>query len=90
MAVETEIKADPSLLPQGGLLKEAQTVPRGFLHQAKRTIKTALARMGVLDGFRKPFNYVEFETTAYCNRACTYCPVSMYERPGDENITYMS
>lgn len=63
---------------------------RRFLHKANRIAKTALARAGVLDGFRKPFNSVELETTAYCNRKCTYCPVSMDKRAGDEDGVYMS
>lgn len=59
------------------------------LHNFKRSVKIGLARLRIVDPFRRLFEDVEFETTAYCNRKCTYCPVSMHERPGDENGTYM-
>jgi cyclic pyranopterin phosphate synthase len=55
----------------------------------KRQVKKVLARTGVVNPFTKIFSDVEFETTAYCNRKCSYCPVSMYPRPGDENGRYM-
>lgn len=55
----------------------------------KRQLKKGLARTGIVNPFNKMFKDVEFETTAYCNRKCSYCPVSMYPRPGDEDGRYM-
>ncbi len=61
-----------------------------IFYEIKKIIKIGMARVGLVDPFQKPFDYVEFETTAYCNRACSYCPVSMYERPGAEDDKFMS
>lgn len=55
----------------------------------KRQFKKYLARSGAVNPFKKIFSDVEFETTAYCNRKCSYCPVSMYPRPGDEDDRFM-
>jgi MoaA/NifB/PqqE/SkfB family radical SAM enzyme len=56
---------------------------------AKRFVKKALVRSGLWDPFRKPFKALEFETTAYCNRKCSYCPVSLYDRTGPLDGRYM-
>lgn len=55
----------------------------------KRVFKKVLARTEIKNPFREIFKGIEFETTAYCNRKCSYCPVSMYPRPGDEDNRYM-
>lgn len=55
----------------------------------KRSVKKILAETEIVNPFRKMFTEIEIETTAYCNRKCTYCPVSMYPRPGDEDDRYM-
>lgn len=55
----------------------------------KRIIKKTLAQVGVFDPFREVFKEIEFETTTYCNRKCSYCPNSKYERIGSENGRYM-
>ena len=58
-------------------------------NDAKRLVKKVLARSGMVNPFNEIFKEIEFETTAYCNRKCSYCPVSMYPRPGDEDGRYM-
>lgn len=89
--IETEISPVVDASPKNKLsLPVKRFDVYELVRQAKRVIKIALARVGIFDGFRKPLDYVEFETTAYCNRKCSYCPVSMYERPGDKDGVYMS
>ena len=55
----------------------------------KRIIKKTLAQVGFFDPFREVFKEIEFETTAYCNRKCVYCPNSKYERLGSEDGRYI-
>ena len=53
----------------------------------KDIIKIFLSRSGLRDPFNKLFSEIEFESTAYCNRKCNYCPNVEYERFGaDENF----
>lgn len=59
------------------------------LKDARHLARKALSRSGLVDPFKKPFESIEFETTAHCNRSCSYCPVSMYPRNGDLDGTYM-
>jgi cyclic pyranopterin phosphate synthase len=60
-----------------------------FNGEAKRFVKKVLTRTTLWDPFRKPFTGIEFETTAYCNRKCSYCPVSSYDRTGPLDGRYM-
>jgi sulfatase maturation enzyme AslB (radical SAM superfamily) len=53
----------------------------------KDIIKILLSRSGLRNPFNKLFSEIEFESTAYCNRKCNYCPNVEYERFGaDENF----
>ena len=45
-----------------------------LVQKSKDTIKKSLARMEIMNPFRTIFKEVEFETLAYCNRKCEYCP----------------
>ena len=56
---------------------------------AKEIIKIGLSRTGLRNPFNKMFKVVEFETTAYCNRKCSYCPNVDFERFGDEEKFFM-
>ena len=47
-----------------------------------RSIKKQLARTGLVDPFNSLFKEIEFESTSYCNRKCSYCPNVDYERFG--------
>lgn len=58
-------------------------------HSFKKNIRKYLARLELIDPFRKPFHEIEFETTSYCNKKCAYCPNSRYQRSGSENGRYM-
>ena len=52
-------------------------------------VKKLLTQLVFLDPFRKTFKEIEFETTAYCNRKCIYCPNSNNERAGAKDGKYM-
>lgn len=56
---------------------------------SKRLFKRILAKTEIVNPFKQVFKEIEFETTAYCNRKCAYCPVSMYPRPGDQDDRFM-
>jgi len=59
------------------------------LKEAKKSIRKGLIRTGIVDPFRTGFKDLEFETTAYCNRKCTYCPQSVSPRHGNQEGRYM-
>ena len=50
----------------------------------KDLIKIFLSRSGLRNPFNKIFSEIEFESTAYCNRKCNYCPNIEFERFGDD------
>jgi radical SAM protein with 4Fe4S-binding SPASM domain len=53
----------------------------------KEIFKLILSRSGVRNPFNTIFKEIEFETTSYCNRKCSYCPNIDFERFGeDENF----
>ena len=54
-----------------------------------RGSKIAAARLSIIDPFRNIFPEIEFETTAYCNRKCDYCPNVDHERLGAKNSFFM-
>ena len=60
-----------------------------ILQKSKDTIKKSLARTEIINPFRKLFKEVEFETLAYCNRKCEYCPNIDFERFGDGESFFM-
>ena len=47
--------------------------------------KLALSNIGIRNPFNKMFKEIEFETTAYCNRKCNYCPNVDHERFADDD-----
>jgi len=51
----------------------------------KDIAKLTLSNIGLRNPFNQIFKEIEFETTAYCNRKCTYCPNVDYERFADNN-----
>ena len=55
----------------------------------KDIVKLALSRTGLRNPFSKMFNVIEFETTSYCNRKCSYCPNVDFERFGDDDDFFM-
>ena len=50
----------------------------------KDLTKITLSRLNIRNPFNKMFEAIEFESTAYCNRKCNYCPNVDYERFGSE------
>lgn len=50
----------------------------------KDIVKLTLSRSGLRNPFNKMFEALEFETTAYCNRKCDYCPNVDFERFGEK------
>ena len=60
-----------------------------YLQQSKDFIKKSLARSEIINPFRTLFKEVEFETLAYCNRKCEYCPNVDWERFGDDESFFM-
>lgn len=50
----------------------------------KDIAKLLLSRSNLRNPFSKLFTEIEFETTAYCNRKCVYCPNVDNERFGDD------
>ena len=60
------------------------------MHTLKDTAKIILSRTGIRNPFNKLFKVVEFETTAYCNRKCEYCPNADFERFGGEDNFFMN
>ena len=50
----------------------------------KDIIKIFFSRSGLRNPFNKIFSEIEFESTAYCNRKCNYCPNVEFERFGDD------
>ena len=50
----------------------------------KDITKLGLSRLNIRNPFNKIFEAIEFESTAYCNRKCNYCPNVDYERFGDD------
>ncbi|MBH10745.1 MAG: hypothetical protein CMG74_10430 [Candidatus Marinimicrobia bacterium] len=60
-----------------------------LVQKSKDTIKKSLARMEIMNPFRTIFKEVEFETLAYCNRKCEYCPNVDWERFGDDESFFM-
>jgi len=61
-----------------------------FVVKAVDDLKKTLARMEVLNPFRKIFEEIEFETLSYCNRKCEYCPNATWERFGAEKQFFMA
>ncbi len=58
-------------------------------YNSKDLLKLTLSRLGLRNPFNKMFKVVEFETTAYCNRKCNYCPNVDFERFGDQEKFFM-
>ena len=58
-------------------------------YSIKDYIKLALSRSGLRNPFKKVFKVIEFETTSYCNRKCSYCPNVDFERFGDDDNFFM-
>jgi len=58
-------------------------------YTSKDLVKITLSRLGLRNPFNKMFKVVEFETTSYCNRKCSYCPNVDFERFGDEEKFFM-
>jgi radical SAM protein with 4Fe4S-binding SPASM domain len=56
----------------------------------KDLVKIALSRSGIRNPFKSMFKVLEFETTAYCNRKCNYCPNVEFERFGEDENFLMS
>ena len=54
-------------------------------YNLKDIIKISLSRTNIRNPFNKLFNAIEFETTAYCNRKCDYCPNVEFERFGEKD-----
>lgn len=53
-------------------------------------IKLILSNLGLRNPFNEVFKEIEFETTAYCNRKCNYCPNVDFERFGEVENFLMS
>ena len=51
----------------------------------KDITKLVLSNVGLRNPFNEIFKEIEFETTAYCNRKCDYCPNVDFERFADNN-----
>ena len=51
----------------------------------KDVAKLTLSNIGLRNPFNQIFKEIEFETTAYCNRKCTYCPNVDYERFAEDS-----
>lgn len=51
----------------------------------KNITKLALSNIGIRNPFNTMFKEIEFETTAYCNRKCNYCPNVDHERFADDD-----
>ncbi len=58
-------------------------------HTLKDLAKIFLSRAGIRNPFNKMFKVIEFETTSYCNRKCSYCPNVDFERFGDDDSFFM-
>lgn len=69
------------------VLKNPKIKP--ILSEASYFAKQTVARMEWVDPFKEVFPEVEFETTAYCNRKCEYCPNVEFERFGASDGFYM-
>jgi len=54
-----------------------------------RGARKSAARLRMINPFRSLFKEIEFETLAYCNRKCNYCPNVDYERFGAEENFFM-
>ena len=55
-----------------------------FYKEVKNIIKKTLSNTNIINPFNDIFKEIEFETLAYCNRKCFYCPNVDFERLGDE------
>ena len=53
-------------------------------YSIKDIAKIFLSRTNIRNPFSKIFDSIEFETTAYCNRKCDYCPNVDFERFGEK------
>jgi GTP 3',8-cyclase len=51
----------------------------------KDIAKLVLSRSNLRNPFNDIFSEIEFESTAYCNRKCVYCPNVDYERFGEDD-----
>ena len=54
-----------------------------------RRARKSGARLGLINPFSSLFKEIEFETLAYCNRKCSYCPNVDYERFGETENFFM-
>jgi 2-deoxy-scyllo-inosamine dehydrogenase (SAM-dependent) len=61
----------------------------GGRNSVVRQVRKSAARLGVINPFRDLFKEIEFETLAYCNRKCNYCPNVDYERFGEMENFFM-
>lgn len=51
--------------------------------EIKDSLKLFTSNIGLRNPFNKLFKEIEFESTAYCNRKCSYCPNVDFERFGE-------